>query len=418
MFLNVTISLLQSLAATMEIFFLTLLFSLPLGLVIAFGSMSKWAPLRFLLYGQEAPGALTRTLAAFRPIGTVCGILVWIIRGTPLMLQLIAVFYVPGLLGCGLWGGPVGRMSATVVTFTLNYACYFSVIYRGGIQGVPLGQREAGEVLGMTKRQIFFKVTLLQMIKRIVPPMSNEVINLVKDTSLARIIAVYELTCTGYSFMKSAGLIWPLFYSGAFYLLFVGVLTILFNRIERQAGLFQVKGAAIWRFWKYHIWKSSSAPPRCCRTSASLWKKGRPCPSSALPAAARPRCCGASTFWRNRTAVLSPWPALQFSSAADSPAQYERDIHTKRLHFGLVFQNFNLFPQYTALQNITLARELLAKEHGGESHASIEAARPSIAGTNGSGGSGGSLSLSTLRRPAAACGHRPRFGAATRHSVL
>ena len=239
MLLNVTISLLQSLAATMEIFFLTLLFSLPLGLVIAFGSMSKWAPLRFLLYGQEAPGALTRTLAAFRPIGTVCGILVWIIRGTPLMLQLIAVFYVPGLLGCGLWGGPVGRMSATVVTFTLNYACYFSVIYRGGIQGVPLGQREAGEVLGMTKRQIFFKVTLLQMIKRIVPPMSNEVINLVKDTSLARIIAVYELTFTGYSFMKSAGLIWPLFYSGAFYLLFVGVLTILFNRIERRLDYFK-----------------------------------------------------------------------------------------------------------------------------------------------------------------------------------
>ena len=239
MFLNVTISLLQSLAATMEIFFLTLLFSLPLGLVIAFGAMSKWAPLRFLLYGQEAPGALTRTLAAFRPIGTVCGILVWIIRGTPLMLQLIAVFYVPGLLGCGLWSGPVGRMSATVVTFTLNYACYFSVIYRGGIQGVPLGQREAGEVLGMTKRQIFFKVTLLQMIKRIVPPMSNEVINLVKDTSLARIIAVYELTFTGYSFMKSAGLIWPLFYSGAFYLLFVGVLTILFNRIERRLDYFK-----------------------------------------------------------------------------------------------------------------------------------------------------------------------------------
>ena len=150
-----------------------------------------------------------------------------------------SVFYVPGLLGCGLWGGPVGRMSATVVTFTLNYACYFSVIYRGGIQGVPLGQREAGEVLGMTKRQIFFKVTLLQMIKRIVPPMSNEVINLVKDTSLARIIAVYELTFTGYSFMKSAGLIWPLFYSGVFYLLFVGVLTILFSRIERRLDYFK-----------------------------------------------------------------------------------------------------------------------------------------------------------------------------------
>lgn len=243
MFLNVTISLLQSLAATMEIFFLTLLFSLPLGLVIAFGAMSKWAPLRFLLYGQEAPGALTRTLAAFRPIGTVCGILVWIIRGTPLMLQLIAVFYVPGLLGCGLWGGPVGRMSATVVTFTLNYACYFSVIYRGGIQGVPLGQREAGEVLGMTKRQIFFKVTLLQMIKRIVPPMSNEIITLVKDTSLARVIALQEVIWMGESFMKGnsgiAGLTWPLFFTAIYYLVFSGVVTVLLGKLEQKLAFFQ-----------------------------------------------------------------------------------------------------------------------------------------------------------------------------------
>lgn len=243
MFLNVTISLLQSLAATMEIFFLTLLFSLPLGLVIAFGAMSKWAPLRFLLYGQEVPGALTRTLAAFRPIGTVCGILVWIIRGTPLMLQLIAVFYVPGLLGCGLWGGPVGRMSATVVTFTLNYACYFSVIYRGGIQGVPLGQREAGEVLGMTKRQIFFKVTLLQMIKRIVPPMSNEIITLVKDTSLSRIIALQEIIWAGQAFLKGSqgisGAIWPLFFTGIYYLLFSGVLQLLLDALEKRLDYFK-----------------------------------------------------------------------------------------------------------------------------------------------------------------------------------
>ena len=209
-------ALLKGTWQTLQVFFLTLVLSLPLGLPFALGSISRFFPVRFLSKAY-----------------------IWVFRGTPLMLQLIAVFYVPGLLGCGLWGGPVGRMSATVVTFTLNYACYFSVIYRGGIQGVPLGQREAGEVLGMTKRQIFFKVTLLQMIKRIVPPMSNEVINLVKDTSLARIIAVYELTFTGYSFMKSAGLIWPLFYSGAFYLLFVGVLTILFNRIERRLDYFK-----------------------------------------------------------------------------------------------------------------------------------------------------------------------------------
>ena len=135
--------------------------------------------------------------------------------------------------------GDAGRMTATVVAFSINYACYFSVIYRGGIQGVPVGQREAGEVLGMTKKQIFFKVTLLQMIKRIVPPMSNEIITLVKDTSLARVIAVYELTFTGYSYMKSSGLVWPLFYTGVFYLLFVGVLTLLFNYIERRLNYFR-----------------------------------------------------------------------------------------------------------------------------------------------------------------------------------
>ena len=130
-------------------------------------------------------------------------------------------------------------MMATVVAFSLNYACYFSVIYRGGIQSVPVGQREAGQVLGMTKSQIFFKITLMQMIKRIVPPMSNEIITLVKDTSLARIIAVYELTFTGYSFMKSSGLVWPLFYTGVFYLLFVGILTIFFNFLERKLDYFR-----------------------------------------------------------------------------------------------------------------------------------------------------------------------------------
>lgn len=217
MLLNVSLTLLKGLGTTTEIFFLTLLFSLPLGLVIAFGSMSRFTPLRWL-----------------------CNTVVWIVRGTPLMLQLIAFFYVPGIAGFQIWpSGDAGRMMATVVAFSINYACYFSVIYRGGIQGVPVGQREAGEVLGMTKSQIFFKVTLLQMVKRIVPPMSNEIITLVKDTSLARIIAVYELTFTGYSYMKSSGLVWPLFYTGLFYLLFVGVLTILFNYIERKLSYFR-----------------------------------------------------------------------------------------------------------------------------------------------------------------------------------
>ena len=195
MFWTVTQTLLGGLAVTLEIFIWTLLFSLPLGLVLALASMSKIKPLRWLIE-----------------------IFVWIIRGTPLMLQLIIIFYGPGLwLGTNIWGGSESsRINATVVAFTINYACYFSVIFRGGIQGVPAGQREAGEVLGMTKTQIFFKITLLQMVKRVVPPMSNEIITLVKDTSLARIISAYELTFTGFSFAKSAGIILPLFYTGVF----------------------------------------------------------------------------------------------------------------------------------------------------------------------------------------------------------
>ena len=195
-----------------------MLISLPCGLILAFGSVSRWRPLRYLIQ-----------------------VLVWIIRGTPLMLQLIIIFYGPGLwLGHNIWSGnETGRITATVVAFSINYACYFSVIFRGGIEGVPAGQREAGEVLGMTRSQIFFRVTLLQMVKRVVPPVSNEVITLVKDTSLALMIAAYELTFAGYSFMKSNGLTWPLFYTGVFYLIFVGALTLLFNYIERRLDYFR-----------------------------------------------------------------------------------------------------------------------------------------------------------------------------------
>lgn len=218
MFWNVTQSLLGGLLTTFEIFILTLLFALPLGLVLAFGTMSRFKPIRYFVQ-----------------------FLVWIIRGTPLMLQLIIIFYGPGLwLDNNIWAGnEMGRIMATVVAFSINYSCYFSVIFRGGIEGVPAGQREAGEVLGMTKSQIFFRITLLQMIKRIVPPMSNEIITLVKDTALARTIAAYELTFAGYSFMKSAGITWPLFYTGIFYLLFVGILTLLFGYIERKLSYFK-----------------------------------------------------------------------------------------------------------------------------------------------------------------------------------
>ncbi len=240
MFWTVTMSLLHGLEAATQLFFLTLLFGLPLGLLVAFGSMSKFQPFRHLTYKKEGSHAVVRWLAGFRPISAVTNTIVWIIRGTPLMLQLIIIFYGPGLwFNNNIWAFGSGRMAACTVAYVINYACYFSVIYRGGIESVPVGQREAGQVLGMTKHQIFFKVTLLQMVKRIVPPMSNEIITLVKDTSLARIIAITELIKAGEAFMKSDGIIWPLFYTAVFYLIFVGILTILFNYIERKLSYFR-----------------------------------------------------------------------------------------------------------------------------------------------------------------------------------
>ena len=206
---------------TLQLFLITIIGAVPLGLVISFGSMSRFTPLRWL----------TRTL-------------VWIIRGTPLVLQIITIFYVPGMKDLFTWpSGENGRMTAVCVAFVINYACYFSEIYRGGIQGVPVGQQEAGLVLGMTKSQIFFKVTLLQMIKRIVPPMSNEVITLVKDTSLARVIALQEVIWMGESFMKGnqgyRGLVWPLFFTAVYYLIFSGVVTVLLGRLEKKLEFFR-----------------------------------------------------------------------------------------------------------------------------------------------------------------------------------
>ena len=212
MFLPVTIQLLVGFWESLKIFVLTLLFSLPLGLVICFGSMSKFKPLRALIRG-----------------------FVWVIRGTPLMLQLIIIFYGPGLM-FDLPAMP--RFTATIVAFAINYACYFSEIYRGGIESIPVGQYEAGQVLGMTRQQIFFRVVLLQVIKRILAPMSNEVITLVKDTSLSRIIGIYEIIWAGESFIKK-GLIWPLFYTGAFYLIFSGVLTVVLAKLEKKLSYFR-----------------------------------------------------------------------------------------------------------------------------------------------------------------------------------
>lgn len=211
-FSQVTMELMMSFWENIQIFLLTLLFSLPLGLVICFGTMSRFSPLQWL----------TKTF-------------VWIIRGTPLMLQLVVIFMGPGLL----WKVTLfSRFQAVIVAFAINYACYFSEIYRGGIESIPQGQYEAGQVLGMTKSQIFFKVVLLQVIKRILAPMSNEVITLVKDTSLARVIGIYEVIYLGQNFTKK-GLLWPLFYTGIFFLVFNGLLTVLFGRLEKKLDYFR-----------------------------------------------------------------------------------------------------------------------------------------------------------------------------------
>ena len=245
MFITVIGALNEGFLSSLKLFAVTLLGAIPLGLLICFGSMNQWRPLRFLLQRKGLP-RWQRFIFGIRPVRVIFRFLIWIIRGTPLMLQLIILFYIPGyvLPGGSPWpAGEKGRFLASCIMFVINYACYFSEIYRGGIQGVPVGQQEAGLVLGMTKRQIFFQVTLLQMVKRIVPPMSNEIITLVKDTSLARIISYQELIWAGYAFLKGShgysGLIWPLFFTGVYYLLFNGLLTMLFGWLERRLDYFR-----------------------------------------------------------------------------------------------------------------------------------------------------------------------------------
>ena len=217
MFWTVTLSLLSGMGQLLKLFFLTLLFSLPLGLLIAVALRSRCKPVSWLF-----------------------NVIVWIIRGTPLMLQLIIIFYGPGKwFDNNIWAYfSDGRMAACVVAFVINYACYFSEIYRGGIEAVPKGQTEAGQVLGMTKSQIFFRVTLLQVIKRILAPMGNEVITLIKDTSLANVIANKEIIMMAKEY-SAKGLIWPLFSTALFFLVFVGALTILFNWAEKKLDYFR-----------------------------------------------------------------------------------------------------------------------------------------------------------------------------------
>ncbi len=218
MFETVISALNEGFVKTLEIFVATLIGALPLGLLLAFGTMSKFKPLK----------AATRAI-------------VWAVRGTPLMLQLLVVYYGPGMImGNNIWGvGDIGRNIAVYIAFIINYACYFAVVYRGGIEGIPQGQHEAGHVLGLTKNQIFFKIVFMQVIKRIMAPMSNEIITLVKDTSLARIILVYEVIWAGQTFIKSSGVIWPLFFTAVYYLLFVGLLTIAFGKIEKKLDYYR-----------------------------------------------------------------------------------------------------------------------------------------------------------------------------------
>ncbi len=213
-FWKVTLKLLEGFETTCLIFALTLVLALPLGLVISFGSMSKFKPLAYLTK-----------------------VFVWIIRGVPLMLQIFVVFYVPRLL----WHAALfTRFNAVIVAFVINYACYLSEIYRGGIESIPRGQYEAGEVLGMTKAQIFFRVVLMQVVKRIIAPISNEIITLVKDTALARVIMVVEILKVAEEFAATSALIWPTFYTAVFYLISVGLLTLLFGHIEKKLSYYKV----------------------------------------------------------------------------------------------------------------------------------------------------------------------------------
>ncbi len=226
-FLEVTLKLLDGFTLSTLLFLLTLIIALPLGLLISFCTMSKFAPLSVL-----------------------SKIIVWVLRGTPLMLQIFVIFYLPGMLDLFVWpqmntgwawfdNTISTRFIAALVAFGINYAAYFSEIYRGGIESIPKGQYEAGQVLGMTKSQIFFKVILMQVVKRIVAPMSNEIITLIKDTSLANTIGVLELIFEAKTFMLE-GLIWPIFYAGAFYLIFVGALTLIFGWIEKKLSYYKV----------------------------------------------------------------------------------------------------------------------------------------------------------------------------------
>ncbi len=228
-FLEVTAFLFDGFKISLLIFAVTLLCGAPLGLPIAFCSMSR-----------------------FKTVKSISKVIVWIVRGIPLMLQIFIIYYVPGLLfDYQLFGqidrymfieygiADAGRITAVLIAFTLNYACYFSEIYRGGIESISKGQYEAGYVLGLTKSQIFRKIILKQVVQRIVPPMSNEIITLIKDTALANCIMVCEIIKNAKELAATKAMIWPLFFTGVFYLVFVGILTVVLNKAEKKLSYFR-----------------------------------------------------------------------------------------------------------------------------------------------------------------------------------
>ena len=228
-FLEVTAFLFDGFKISLLIFAVTLLCGAPLGLPIAFCSMSR-----------------------FKIVKSITKVIVWVVRGIPLMLQIFIIYYVPGLLfNYQIFGkidrfmfieygiSDMGRITAVLIAFTINYACYFSEIYRGGIESISKGQYEAGYVLGLTKSQIFRKIILKQVIQRIVPPMSNEIITLIKDTALANCIMVCEIIKNAKELAATKAMIWPLFFTGVFYLVFVGILTVVLGKAEKKLSYFR-----------------------------------------------------------------------------------------------------------------------------------------------------------------------------------
>ena len=225
-FLDIMLELAEGFGNTILLFVVTLLFALPLGLLLAFGSMSKFKPLKWLVK-----------------------VLVWIVRGTPLMLQILLVSFLPQYV----FQVPTKQLAAALnisinatmflfvaLAFILNYACYFSEIYRAGIEAIPIGQYEAGQVLGLTKNQIFSKIVLMQVIRRILPPMSNEIITLVKDTSLARVLGVVDLLNAARHAVNPYVILSPFIYATVFYLIFNGALTLLLSWLEKKLSYYKV----------------------------------------------------------------------------------------------------------------------------------------------------------------------------------